>query len=66
MQLIGIEDMAMNLGSNDKTFIKSKRELVKRFSFDGNKNIFKVKISRKYFSLTGLFLVASFSFMRRL
>ena len=33
MQLIGIEDMAMNLGSNDKTFIKSKRELVKRFSF---------------------------------
>lgn len=41
MQLIGIEDMAMNLGSNDKTFIKSKRELVKRFfiCFDGNKNI---------------------------
>ena len=39
MQLIGIEDMAMNLGSNDKTFIKSKRELVKGFSFVGNKNI---------------------------
>ena len=39
MQLIGIEDMAMNFGSNDKTFIKSKRELVKRFSFVGNENI---------------------------
>ena len=48
MQLIGIEDMAMNLGSNDKTFIKSKRELVKRFSFVlMERKKIKVKISNK-------------------